>query len=210
MANLAEFQPGKIVIFCGPMFSGKTESLIDFLQRTSFAHLKSQAFKWVRDDRGEGLKVIEGKKGSRFKATPITESREILSLLGRDVGVVGIDEAQFLDSRIVKVVHQLSKRGLVVAIAGLPTDFRGEPFGSMPQLMAIAHEVEKRTAICTVFEDGTQCPIPATQTQRLINGEPACWDDPVVLVGGNELYTSRCLIHHEVPGKPKFRLSLRK
>jgi thymidine kinase len=107
--------------------------------------------------------------------------------------VVAIDEAQFFDPEIVPIVRQLADRGLRVIVAGLDTDFRGEPFGPMPVLMALAEQVEKLQAICMV------CGEPACRTQRLVNGVPARYDDPIVIVGASELYEARCRAHHEVP-----------
>ena len=110
-----------------------------------------------------------------------------------DTTVVGIDEAQFLDEEIVPIVRALADRGVRVIIAGLDQDFRGEPFGCMPLLMAFAERVEKLQAICMVCGEG------GTRTQRLVNGKPARYDDPVVIVGAAEMYEARCRKHHQVP-----------
>jgi len=110
-----------------------------------------------------------------------------------DTTVVGIDEAQFFDGEIVNVAEQLASRGVRVIAAGLDTDFRGEPFGPMPLLMSRAEHVDKLHAICMVCGD------EASRTQRLVNGKPAKYDEPVVIVGAAELYEARCRIHHEVP-----------
>ena len=107
--------------------------------------------------------------------------------------MVGIDEAQFIDPQIVEVVETLASRGVRVILAGLDMDFRGEPFGSMPILMARAERVDKLQAICMV------CGEPASRTQRLVNGKPARYDDPVVIVGAAEMYEARCRSHHQVP-----------
>jgi thymidine kinase len=106
---------------------------------------------------------------------------------------VVIDEVQFFDEEIVSLVQQLATRGLRVIMAGLDMDFRGEPFGQMPALMAIAEEVTKLHAICMV------CGEEACRTQRLVNGKPANYHDPVILVGAQEAYEARCREHHEVP-----------
>jgi thymidine kinase len=108
--------------------------------------------------------------------------------------VVAIDEVQFFDWEIAPVCGLLADRGKRVLVAGLDTDFRGEPFGPMPLLMAQAEQVDKLSAICVV------CGAPASRTQRLINGQPANYDDPVILVGATELYEARCRHCHDVPG----------
>jgi thymidine kinase len=107
--------------------------------------------------------------------------------------VVGIDEAQFMDAEVVEVARELAGRGVRVLIAGLDTDFRGEPFGSMPVLMSEAEKVDKLHAICMVCGDD------ASRTQRLVNGKPARYDDPIVIVGASEMYEARCRLHHEIP-----------
>jgi thymidine kinase len=110
-----------------------------------------------------------------------------------DTTVIGIDEAQFFDDGILEVTRQLADRGIRVLVAGLDQDFRGEPFGPMPALMSKAEQVDKLRAICMV------CGEPASRTQRLVNGRPARYDDPVVIVGASEMYEARCRQHHEVP-----------
>ena len=111
----------------------------------------------------------------------------------KDTTVVAIDEAQFFDAQIVQIAEQLASRGIRVLVAGLDTDFRGEPFGPMPILMSMAEHVDKLHAICMVCGD------EASRTQRLVNGKPARYDDPVVIVGASEMYEARCREHHEVP-----------
>ena len=107
--------------------------------------------------------------------------------------MVAIDEAQFFDDEIIQVVEELAGRNIRVIVAGLDTDFRHEPFGPMPVLMARAEHVDKLQAICMV------CGEPASRTQRLVNGKPARYHDPVVIVGAAEMYEARCRTHHEVP-----------
>ena len=109
--------------------------------------------------------------------------------------MVAIDEAQFFDDEIGPIVQHLADQGLRVIVAGLDTDFRGEPFGPMPELMAKAEIVDKLHAICMV------CGESASRTQRLVNGQPAYYEDPVVIVGAAELYEARCRQHHQVPHK---------
>jgi thymidine kinase len=123
----------------------------------------------------------------------VRNAAEIPGLIDGDTTVVGVDEAQFFDSEIIHIVQSLADRGIRVLVAGLDTDFRGEPFGPMPVLMAIAEVVDKLHAICMV------CGEPANRTQRLVNGQPAFYDDPVVIVGAAEMYEARCRDHHIVP-----------
>jgi thymidine kinase len=123
----------------------------------------------------------------------VASSGDILKELKPETTVVGIDEAQFYDPGIVEVVRLLAEKGLRVILTGLDMDFRGEPFGCMPELMARAERVDKLQAICMV------CGEPASRTQRLVDGKPARFDDPVVVVGAQEIYEARCRKHHEVP-----------
>jgi thymidine kinase len=116
-----------------------------------------------------------------------------LEFLNGDTTVIAIDEAQFFDEKLVEVATELANQGMRVIVAGLDTDFRSEPFGPMPVLMAKAERVDKLHAICMV------CGEPASKTQRLVNNEPAHYDDPVVIVGASELYEARCRKHHVVP-----------
>jgi thymidine kinase len=174
------------------MFSGKSEELIRRLRRAEIARQKIQVFKPAIDIRFSEKKVTSH-AGTQFEATPITSSDELIALLDDDTTVVGIDEAQFFDLEISVVIQELANRGLRVVVGGLDTDFRGEPFGPMPILMAQAERVDKVNAICMICGDA------ASRTQRLIDGIPAKYDDPVVVVGASELYEARCRQHHEVP-----------
>ncbi len=176
------------------MFCGKTDELIRRLRRALIARQKVQVFKPALDARYAVEKVISH-AGTEYAARPVRQAREILEQLDPQATVVAIDEAQFLDEEIVLVTRQLAERGLRVIVAGLDTDFRGEPFGAMPVLMATADIVDKLHAICMV------CGEPACRTQRLVNGEPARYQDPVVIVGAAELYEARCRAHHQVPGR---------
>jgi len=183
---------GSIEVICGSMFSGKTDELIRRLVRATIAKQKVQVFKPAIDVRYESAKVASH-TGSTFEATPIEKAADIRKKLDKDTTVVGIDEAQFLDAEVVTVARKLAERSVRVLVAGLDTDFRGEPFGSMPALMAEAERVSKLHAICMTCGD------EASRTQRLVNGKPARYDDPVVIVGASELYEARCRRHHEVP-----------
>lgn len=183
---------GSIEVVCGSMFSGKTDELIRRLIRATIAKQKVQVFKPAIDIR-YAVEKVTSHAGSNFDAIPIEKATAILEKLDKDTTVVGIDEAQFFDPEIVPVARQLAARGMRVIAAGLDTDFRGEPFGPMPILMSIAEHVDKLHAICMV------CGGEASRTQRLVNGKPAKFDDPVVIVGASEMYEARCREHHEVP-----------
>lgn len=183
---------GSIEVVCGSMFSGKTDELIRRLVRATIAKQKVQVFKPAIDVR-YAVEKVTSHAGSNFNAIPIEKATEILGKLDKDTTVVGIDEAQFFDPEVVPVSRELASRGVRVIAAGLDTDFRGEPFGLMPILMSIAESVDKLHAICMV------CGGEASRTQRLVNGKPAKYDDPVVIVGASELYEARCREHHEVP-----------
>jgi len=183
---------GSIEVVCGSMFSGKTDELIRRLIRATIAKQKVQVFKPAIDIR-YAVEKVTSHAGSDFDATPISESKDILAKVEKDTTVVGIDEAQFFDPEIVQVAEALASRGIRVLVAGLDMDFRGEPFGAMPIFMSMAEHVDKLHAICMVCGD------EASRTQRLVNGSPAKYDDPVVIVGASELYEARCRIHHEVP-----------
>lgn len=183
---------GSIEVVCGSMFSGKTDELIRRLVRATIAKQKVQVFKPAIDIR-YAVEKVTSHAGSNFDATPVEKAADILNKVEKDTTVVGIDEAQFMDVEVVNVAEQLAERGIRVIVAGLDTDFRGEPFGSMPELMSKAESVSKLHAICM------SCGDEASRTQRLVNGKPARYDDPVVIVGASELYEARCRQHHEVP-----------
>jgi thymidine kinase len=183
---------GSIEVITGSMFSGKTDELIRRLRRATIARQKVQVFKPAIDNRYNGEKVTSH-AGSDYDALPIPQADKILECLNEDTTVVAIDEAQFFGAEISVIAQELADRGLRVIIAGLDTDFRGEPFGPMPVMMAQAEIVDKLHAICMV------CGEPATRTQRLVNGKPAHYNEPVVIVGASEMYEARCRKHHEVP-----------
>ena len=185
---------GIVEVITGSMFCGKTEELIRRLRRATIAKQKVVVFKPIIDDRYAFNKVTSH-SGADFEAVPINHSSEIYDLLKDDVNVVGIDEAQFFDVGIVDVAQTLADKGLRVIVTGLDTDFRGEPFACMPEMIVKADKVDKLEAICM------RCGEPATRTQRLVNGAPANYNDPVVIVGAAEMYEARCRHCHEVPGK---------
>jgi thymidine kinase len=185
---------GSIEVITGSMFCGKTDELIRRLRRATIARQQVQVFKPAVDNR-YALEKVTSHAGTEFAAQPVPNAGAIPAQLDPATTVVGIDEAQFFDEAIISLSQQLADRGVRVIIAGLDTDFRGEPFGPMPVLMAKADVVDKLHAICMV------CGSLACRSQRLVNGKPALYDDPVVIVGASEMYEARCRDHHEVPGK---------
>src|SRR5512140_2282748 len=183
---------GSIEVVTGSMFSGKTDELIRRLRRATIARQRVQVFKPSIDMR-YAVEKVTSHAGSDFAAIPVEKAADIRKLIDQAATVIAIDEAQFFDDEIVQIVNELADSHIRVIVAGLDTDFRGEPFGPMPELMARAEQVEKLQAICMV------CGEPASRTQRLVNNKPARYDDPVVIVGAAELYEARCRAHHEVP-----------
>ncbi|MCB9504974.1 MAG: thymidine kinase [Gemmatimonadales bacterium] len=179
---------GRLEVVAGVMFSGKSEELIRRVRRAVIARRNVRVFKSHLDARYEGLQRVSSHTGVTIEAVPIDRSDEILRRLEdlQRVDVVAVDEVQFLDAGIVEVATHLAESGIRVICAGTDTDFRGEPFGMMGHLMAIAEDVTKLQAICVVCGD------LACRNQRLVNGHPAAWDMPVVMVGGTESYEARC------------------
>ena len=188
---------GWIELVCGSMFSGKTEELLRRIRRAEIARKKVQLFKPTIDNRYGVVRVASHDGIGREDAIVVCDAEDILRRLDADTEVVAVDEVQFFDDSIAEVCDHLADRGLRVIVAGLDQDFRGEPFGPMPLLLARAELVDKLHAICV------SCGAAASRTQRLIDGRPARYDDPVILVGGSESYEARCRNCHEVPGKPR-------
>ena len=178
------------------MFSGKSEELIRRIRRTQFAKQNAIVFKPCIDNRYSEEDVVSH-NGLKVKAVPVSASKDIFDHITEEMDVIAIDEVQFFDGDIVEVVQVLANRGYRVIVAGLDQDFRGLPFGQVPQLMAIAEHVTKLQAVCSV------CGSPASRTQRLINEEPASFDDPIILVGASESYEPRCRHCHAVPKKQR-------
>jgi len=173
------------------MFSGKTEELIRLLRRAVIAKQQVQVFKPVIDDRFHVEKVTSH-VGSAFEAQPVGSAAEIPQNMNPTTTVVAIDEVQFFDPAIVAICEQLAEQGKRVICAGLDMDFRGVPFGPMPDLLARSEQVTKLHAICVI------CGEEASRTQRLVEGEPVAYDDPVVMVGASEAYEARCRQCHIV------------
>jgi thymidine kinase len=190
------FQPrgGWIEIICGSMFSGKTEELLRRIRRAEIARQQVQVFKPALDRRYHAEQVASH-NGLYWGALPAESVAQILENVNPDTNVVAVDEAQFFALELSAACNLLADRGVRVIVAGLDLDFRGEPFRPMPVHKAEAEEVTKLQAICV------QCGAPASRTQRLIDGRPAGYDDPVILVGGSESYEARCRRCHEVPRK---------
>jgi len=182
---------GWIEVICGSMFSGKTEELIRRLRRAQIAKQKVQVFKPAIDTR-YAEREVTSHNGLQIEATPVESATDLRGRIASNTTVVAIDEAQFFERDIVGLCAALADAGLRVIVAGLDMDFRGEPFGPVPALMAEAEQVDKLQAICVA------CGGPASRTQRLIDGKPAAYDDPVILVGASEVYEARCRGCHEV------------
>jgi len=186
-------QEGWIEVVSGVMYSGKSEELLRRIRRALIAKESVQVFKSRLDDRYDGVFQISSHGGQRIDAVPVSSSVRIAELVEPDSRVVAVDEVQFLDDGIIQVANDLADRGARVILAGTDMDFKGEPFGPMPRLLAIAERVDKLHAICMV------CGALATRNQRLIDGEPAPDDGPTIQVGGSEAYEARCRGCHEVP-----------
>ncbi|HSH02504.1 MAG TPA: thymidine kinase [Anaerolineae bacterium] len=185
---------GRVELVCGSMFSGKTEELIRRVRRAVIARQNVQVFKPSLDNRYHAERVMSH-NGMGVEARPVDSSAEILALIAPETTVIAIDEVQFFDEGVVEICATLADQGKRVICAGLDTDFRGEPFGQMPRLMAQAELVDKLHAICVI------CGGEASRTQRLIDGRPASVDDPVVMVGADEVYEARCRHCHQLGGR---------
>jgi thymidine kinase len=190
------YDGGWVELICGCMFSGKTEELIRRLKRAEYARQKVQVFKPALDNRYHQTRV-SSHTGLHYNATVVENVSDILTALEPDVDVIGIDEVQFFGWEIAEMCDALAHAGKRVILAGLDMDFRSEPFGPMPVLMAQAESVSKLQAICMI------CGAPASRTQRLANGKPVPYDAPVIMVGADEVYEARCRACHQVPRRPK-------
>jgi thymidine kinase len=186
-------RPGWIEVISGVMFSGKSEELIRRVRRATLARRSVQVFKSHLDSRYAGIYNVTSHDGTALEATPVDSAAEILRQVRPGTEIVAIDEAQFLGVELLEAATALAGRGVRVIVAGTDTDFRGEPFGAMGDLMAIAETVDKLRAICVV------CGGEACRNQRLVDGRPARWDAPLIVVGGRETYEARCRHCHRVP-----------
>ncbi len=184
---------GWIEVICGCMFAGKTEELIRRINRITYAKKSILVFKPKIDNRyDEGSVVSHSQK--KIKSIVISNASEILENLPKELPyAIAVDEVQFFGEELIPVIESLANSGVRIICAGLDQDFRGEPFGIMPMILSRAEYVTKLQAICQV------CGQPATRTQRIINGEPADYDDPIILVSAAEKYEARCRHCHQVP-----------
>lgn len=187
---------GWIEVITGPMFAGKTEELIRRVKRLEFAKQNIIVFKPLMDNRYAENEVVSH-NNNRTRSIDINKAKEIMEYVDDYTEVVVIDEIQFLDEDAVEICEYLADHGIRVIVSGLDRDFRGEPFSFMPKLMSLAEEVTKLSAICV------KCHTPATRTQRIINGKPASYNDPIILVGAQDSYEARCRHCHDVPDRPQ-------
>jgi thymidine kinase len=185
---------GRLHVIAGCMSSGKTGELIRLLSRHTISGDSVVIYKHAVDSR-DGCKA-RSRLGMEMEAVVVSGSG---SIAGAGADVVAIEEGQFFDEGLVGVVRGLLRAGHVVYVTGLAQDFRGEPFGVMPTLLALADEISLLTAICQ------KCHGVGTRTQRIVDGKPAPWDSPLILVGGGDCYEARCPDCHEVPGRPEYR-----
>ncbi|NLI55621.1 thymidine kinase [bacterium] len=192
---MVKMKRGVIEVITGCMFSGKSEELIRRIKRAKIAKQNVQVFKSSLDTRYDEGSVVSH-SGAKVEAISIDHPEGIIAKIEDGTEVVAIDEAQFFNDRIIYVIEFLADKGLRVIVAGLDTDFRGEPFGPMPYILSRAEKVDKLTAICVICGD------EATRTQRIINGNPASYFDSVIMVGASEKYEPRCRTHHVVLDKP--------
>ena len=190
-----QYREGWIEVISGCMFAGKTEELIRRINVLSYAKKNIIVFKPKIDNRYSDSEIVSH-SGAKVPCLVVEKAQDILKKIEADTEVVAIDEVQFFDKDIVEVCEYLADKGIRVMVAGLDKDFRGESFGVMPELLTRAEFVTKLTAVCA------KCGAPARRTQRLVNGKPAGFEDPIVMVGADESYEPRCRHCHQVPNKP--------
>ena len=190
-----QYREGWIEVISGCMFAGKTEELIRRINVLSYAKKNIIVFKPKIDNRYSDSEIVSH-SGAKVPCLVVEKAQDILKKIEADTEVVAIHEVQFFEKDIVEVFEYLADKGIRVMVAGLDKDFRGESFGVMPELLTRAEFVTKLTAVCA------KCGAPATRTQRLVNGKPAGFEDPIVMVGADESYEPRCRHCHQVPNKP--------
>lgn len=189
---------GSITVVCGSMYAGKSEELIRLARRALYAKKSVQVFKPSVDNRYDQTMVVTH-MGVKHEAVPVRGVTELRASIEAGTDVVCIEEAQFFDNSLIDLCVDLADIGVEVICAGLDQDFRRQPFGPMPNLLAIADEVIKLRAICM------NCGAPASHTYRMVDGKPARWDDPIVMIGATESYEARCRNCHRIRGGPKNR-----
>ena len=183
---------GWIECICGSMFSGKSEELLRRIKRGVIAKQKVLLFKPSIDNRYDENRVSTH-NGNSYDSISIEKSSDILNFVkDTKYDIIGIDEIQFFDNDIAKIINKLADDGIRVIVAGLDMDFKAEPFHPMPEIMAISEMVTKLHAVCN------KCGKEASRSQRLINGKPAKYDDPIVVIGASESYEARCRHCHKI------------
>ena len=183
---------GWLECMCGSMFSGKSEELLRRIKRGVIAKQKVLLFKPSIDNRYEE-NMVSTHNGNSYESVNIDKAEQIYDyIIDKKYDIIGIDEVQFFDEKIVEVINKLADDGIRVIVAGLDMDFKAEPFHPMPEIMAISEMVTKLHAVCN------KCGKEASRSQRLINGEPAKYDDPIVVIGASESYEARCRHCHEI------------
>ena len=182
---------GSLEMVVGPMFSGKTEYIINIAKKMSYANKSYAIFKPSIDTRYNPNEVVSHNK-NHLPAIRLSHGDDIKKYLKKDIEVIIIDEAQFFEENFYRVILSLISEGYKIIISGLDTDFRGEPFKTVANLLAIADNVTKLYAVCSC------CKGKATMTQRIINGKPAFYNDPLILIGEKDSYEARCRNCHVV------------
>ena len=191
-----QLKDGWLEVISGNMYAGKTEELLRRVRRIEYAKKSIIVFKPKIDNRYSVDEVVSH-NNLRTKSIPIKDAKEMLEHLPEELPyAIAIDEIQFFGNDMINAIENLADKGVRIIVAGLDRDFRGEPFGIMPELLSKAEYVTKLFAICQV------CGAPATRTQRLIDGSPASYNDPVIMVGAKEQYEARCRHCHQVSNKP--------
>ncbi|MCI9049689.1 MAG: thymidine kinase [Coprobacillus sp.] len=191
-----QYREGWLEVICGCMFAGKTEELIRRINVLSYAKKNIVVFKPKIDNRYSDEEIVSH-AGAHIPCIVVEKGKDILNYIHNDVDVIAIDEIQFFDRDIIDVCEYLADKGIRVMVAGLDKDFRGEPFGVVPELLTRAEFVTKLTAVCA------KCGAPATRTQRLLKGKPVAFEQPIVLIGDDDHYEPRCRHCHEIPNKPQ-------
>lgn len=187
---------GWIEVIVGSMYAGKTEEFLRRIKRIHYAKKDVLVFKPKIDNRYSNNEIVSHNK-TKTASFEIDKAKDIYNYIKDELPyAIAVDEVQFIDKGIIALAEDLADRGVRVILAGLDKNFRGEPFGVVPELLARAEFVTKLEAICQV------CGAPATRTQRIINGEPASYNDPIILIGAEEQYEARCRHCHVVRDKP--------